>query len=264
MSIPTLITPFFQDRYSPELATLSAPAGQPAWQVNCPTLPDGTLMQRIAAYNQPIAEFVAAAVARGDRPVSIAGDCLTAIAFMAGLQRAGQHPVLIWLDAHGDFNTWETSPSGFLGGMPLAMLVGRGELTLAQVVGLRSVPEEDVILCDARDLDPGEKLALNASRVVHLRELPALLTHALLARPLYIHFDTDLVNPADAPAMSYATPGGPSFTETRAVFRALAKTRQIVGVSVSTWNPQLDTDGRTQAACMSLLFDLTGQHGAEA
>jgi arginase len=260
MPNPTLLTPFFQDRYSSELAALSAPA----WQLNCPTLPDGTLIQRIAAYNHPIAEFVAAAVARGDRPVSIAGDCLTAIAFTAGLQRAAQRPVLIWLDAHGDFNTWETSPSGFLGGMPLAMLVGRGEQALAQAVGLRPVPEEDVILCDARDLDPGERLALSASRVTHLHELPALLAHPLLARPLYIHFDTDLVNPVDAPAMSYATPGGPSLAETRAVFRALAKTRQIVGISVATWNPQLDTDDRTQAACLSLLSDLSGQNDGEA
>jgi arginase len=62
--------------------------------------------------------------------VSIAGDCVATMGVLAGLHDAGITPTLIWFDAHGDFNTWETTPSGFLGGMPLAMIVGRGEQTM--------------------------------------------------------------------------------------------------------------------------------------
>src|SRR5512136_997268 len=98
----------------------------------------------MSVLHQPLAEFTAQTVLHGDRPVSLAGDCCTPLGVLAGLQQAGLVPVLLWLDAHGDFNTWETTPSGFLGGMPLAMLVGRGDQTMAQAVGLRPLPESRV------------------------------------------------------------------------------------------------------------------------
>ena len=252
-----LLTPYFLDRYSPELAALQAPD---AWAVNEVALPDGNIQQRMSATLAPLADFVAGAAAQGQRPVSVAGDCCTAIGFLGGLQRAGLDPVLLWLDAHGDFNTWETTPSGFLGGMPLAMLTGRGEQTLMQAVGAKPLPDDQVVLCDGRDLDLAEALALHASGVAHVIEFGELLAYPRLQdRPLYIHFDTDIVDPADAPAMSYPAPGGPSLAEAQAVFRQLAQTCQIVGVSLSTWNFERDTDGHTQEVCMKLLFDLIGE-----
>ena len=247
-----LLTPFFLDQYSPGLEVVS----RPGWEINRPSLPEAGVQQRMAAYHRPLADFVAATLARGQRPVSLAGDCLSSIAVMAGLQRAGLDPFLIWLDAHGDFNTWETTPSGFLGGMPLAMLVGRGEQTLPQAVGLHPVPESRVILCDGRDLDPQEKLALAASQVTVAGDIQSLPTHPLLSRPLYIHFDTDIVDPQDAPAMGYFASGGPSAETVSSVFQTLAKTCTIAAVSVSAWRPELDADGRTREVCMSLLQDL--------
>jgi len=253
-----ILTPYFLDRYSPELAELAGTPSSAAWTVNRPALPEGNMQQRMAATLVPLADFVAKTAARGQRPVSIAGDCCTAIGFLAGLQHAGLDPVLLWLDAHGDFNTWESTPSGFLGGMPLAMISGRGEQTLMESAGAQPLPDAQVVLCDGRDLDTGEALALQASGVAHVTALGEVLA-LLQERPVYVHFDTDIVDPADAPAMSYATSGGPSLEETRAVFRQLAQTCQIVGVSMSTWNPGLDVDGRTRTACMGLLNDLIGQ-----
>lgn len=248
-----IVTPFFLDRHSVALE----PLAQPGWTLNRPELPaSGSPQQRISAYQRPLADFVARAAARGDRPVSIAGDCCTAIACLAGLRRAGLDPLLIWLDAHGDFNTWETSPSGFLGGMPLAMLVGRGEQTLLQAVSLPPLAETQVVLCDARDLDPAEKQALDASQVTHLGEIDALLDLPRQARSIHLHFDTDILNPQDAPAMSYATPGGPSATHLSDVFRRLAAAQHIASVSVSTWNPALDVDGHTREVCMDVLHSL--------
>jgi arginase len=172
------------------------------------------------------------------------------------LQRAGLQPTLLWLDAHGDFNTWETTPSGFLGGMPLAMLVGRGEQTLVNAVRLHPLSEMHVILTDGRDLDPGEKLAIEDSEVVHIRDMRALPEHPLLSNPLYVHFDTDIINPNDAPAMRYATPGGPTAAELKALFGALALTGKVAAVSMTTWTPDLDSDGRSRAVCMELLESL--------
>jgi arginase len=178
---------------------------------------------------------------------------------MAGLRRAGLNPVLVWLDAHGDFNTWETTPSGFIGGMPLAMLVGRGEQTMMKKVGLPPISEARVILTDGRDLDLQEKQALAKSGIHHIVDSRFLLNHPLVVNPLYLHFDVDIINPNDAPAMSYCAMGGPSSVELQTIFRSLAKTGQVVAVSMATWNPKLDKDGHSQAVCMELLHSLINQ-----
>jgi arginase len=244
-----ILTPFFLDKYSPELEALA----QPDWLINNPAVSGDTLQERLSVRHQAIADFAANTIARGERPISIAGDCCTPLGMLAGLQRGGLDPVLVWLDAHGDFNTWETTPSGFLGGMPLAMLVGRGEQTMVKAVGLEPLAEEHVILCDGRDLDPGERQLLAASGVQHLIHPRDLLTHPLMARPLYLHLDMDIVNPDDAPAMSYRTPGGPSAAELRSIFRALAHSGRVTAVSVATWSPELDGDGHSREVCMELL-----------
>jgi len=244
-----IVTPYFLDDYSPALETLA----MPGWRINNPELTGVNTQQRITAYQQRLADFVASTLINGERPVSIAGDCCTAIACLAGLQRAGVNPTLLWLDAHGDFNTWETTLSGFLGGMPLAMLVGRGEQTLPDAVGLKPLPEARVILCDGRNLDPCEKQALAASKINHLTNIHSLHNNPLLTRPLYIHFDVDIINPHDAPAMSYRAPGGPFAVELRLLFRSLAEERQIAAVSLSSWNPNLDPDSHSQVVCMDLL-----------
>lgn len=249
-----ILTPFFLDEAAPELE----PLAQSDWLINMPRLPNSGKQQRMSILHQPIVEFVANTALQGDRPVSIAGDCCTTLGVLAGLQKAGLNPVLLWLDAHGDFNTWETTPSGFLGGMPLAMLVGRGEQTMVQAVGLHPFPENQVILSDGRDLDHEEKQSLAQSAVHHIVDARSLPDHPLLANPLYIHFDTDVINPNDAPAMSYRAAGGPSSAELRTLFQTLAQTKQIVAVSMTTWAPQLDEDGRSRAVCMELLRLLIG------
>ncbi|MBX3055225.1 MAG: DUF123 domain-containing protein [Anaerolineae bacterium] len=94
---------------------------------------------------------------------------------------------------------------------------------------------------------------------VWVQEGPARLEctwAALAARPLYIHFDTDIINPLDAPAMSYLATGGPRAAALTPIFRHLAQRGQVTAVSLSTWNPKLDTNGRTREICMGLLGEL--------
>jgi arginase len=247
-----ILTPKFLDEGLPELTALAAPD----WYVNDPLLSAGKRQPRMSMLHQSLAQKVADAIGAGERPVSVAGDCCATIGVLAGLQRAGLHPFLIWFDAHGDFNTWETTPSGFLGGMPLAMLVGRGDQTLVNAVALKPFPEKRVLLTDARDLDPGEQEAVEDSDVMHLPDASALLEYPLPARPLYVHLDTDVINPADAPAMSYPAPGGASQVELQEILRSLAETGRVAAVSVSSWNPKLDEDGHTRRVCMDLLHTL--------
>jgi arginase len=247
-----ILTPFYLDQALPQLESLV----QPSWQVNRPYLPSGAPQTRMAVLYQSLANFVEDAINRNLRPVSLAGDCCTSLGVAAGLQKAGISPTLVWLDAHGDFNTWETTPSGFLGGMPLAMLVGLGEQSIVESLRLNPFPEEKVILSDARNLDPGERQALERSKILRLPNTKSLLEDSLPEGPLYIHFDPDVIDPKDAPAMDFPASGGIGVVNLQSVFHRLAQTRRVVAVSMATWNPALDPDGLSQKMCMRLLQEL--------
>jgi len=249
-----ILTPYYIAEHVPALLGLE----QAGWWVNDPAgLPTGTGQDQMLSFYRPLRDQVAATVKAGDRPVSIAGDCCTSLAVLAGLQQAGSAPTLIWLDAHGDFNDWSTTPSGFLGGMPLAMMVGRGDQTIPAGLELQTLPEDRVILSDARDLDPGEAENLAESQVRHVRDVTDLLTLDLPAGPLWVHFDTDILDPVDAPAMNYPTPGGPPLVTMQRVFQRLADTGRVVAVSMSSWNPALEGAGRSAKICFDLLQTLT-------
>ena len=252
MKTKFILTPFFLDQPLPGLESLVADD----WVTNDPHLPDGTPQQRMASLYQPLAEFVSNSAGSGDLPVSIAGDCCTSLGILRGLQKAGLNPTLIWLDAHGDFNTWETTPSGFLGGMPLAMLVGRGEQTIMELVGVNPLPEEKVIFSDGRDLDPGEREALASSSIQLVKNSVELTDINLPPGPIWVHFDTDLTDASDAPAMNYPVAGGPGVEQLEQVFSSLGESGQIAAVSMSTWNPVLDQDGHSRAVSMRLLENL--------
>ena len=251
-----ILTPFFLDQPLPGLESLL----YPEWIVNKPLLPDDKPQARMVELYKPLAQLVTTVLNSGELPVSVAGDCCSSIGILAGLQQAGVDPTLVWFDAHGDFNTWETTPSGFLGGMPLAMLVGKGEQTIMVGVGTGVLGEEQVVLSDARDLDPREREAVAGSSVVHLKNVQDLLEYQPPPGPIWVHFDTDVIDPVEAPAMNYPAPGGPGVDDLREVFSYLAATGQVTAVSISTWNPELDQDGTSQAVSVGLLMELIKQH----
>jgi arginase len=248
-----ILTPYFMDELVPQMQPMLAPG----WRIVQPHTED-TLTEQLAANTADIADSVAGTLSDGKRPVSIAGDCVSAIGVLAGLQRAEVHPTLIWFDAHGDFNTTETTPSGFIGGMPLAMMVGLGDLTLIKNVDLQPIPEERVILTDARDLDPGERELVENSQVTHLPDVAQVLDYDLPDGPLYVHFDVDVLDADEAPAHRYAAMGGPSEAVLTQVFERLAATGRVAAVSVSAWHFEADTDGKTGEIVMRLLKVLLG------
>lgn len=202
--------------------------------VIAPDLPEGTEMERMAALYPRVAD----AAADDPDAVFYCGDCCGIIGVVGGLQRRGVDPVLVFFDAHGDFNTWETTPSGFIGGMPLAMLTGRGEQTLMDACGVRLLPEADIFLVDGRDLDPEEAEMLAASDVaiVPVADIAAAVP---ADRPLYVHVDVDVVDPGDLPAVSYPAAGGPDTTAVAAAVADLAAGGNVAAFSVCTWNPGL-------------------------
>jgi arginase len=244
-----VLSPFFLEKPLPTAERLASPD----WIINKPLLQENGQMARMSIVHRHLADIVATTVKKGYRPVSIAGDCCTVIGALAGLQRAGVNPRLVWLDAHGDFNTWETTPSGFIGGMPLAMIIGRGEQTLMQAVSLTPLPERDVILADARDLDPGEREQLQRSRVRHVPNVTSIPQLVSSERPIYIHLDTDVIDASEAPAMKYPVKGGPTLNALCETVERLASTGRVVAVSMTLWELERDADKRTERASMALL-----------
>lgn len=215
-----------------------------------------------------LAERVAVLARSGRRPVSLAGDCVSSLGMLAGLQQAGQAPErVLWLDAHGDFHTWSSSQTQYIGGMPLAMFVGRLDPGLEPrsraaraclaTIGVRAYPQRQIVLADARDLDPGEREALLDSQILRC-PLGEVLDHLRPQERLYLHWDTDVIDdPARMPALKYHVRRGPSAADMGALFEAL-RPFNIVAVSVSAWHAEQDTDDRTARACLQLLSRLLG------
>ena len=218
----------------------------------------GDETESLAPIHQALSVAVADAAAAGERPVAILGDCCQTIGVMAGLARAGVHPSIVWLDSHGDFNTWETTPSGFLGGMPLAMLTGRGDQRMMEAVGLDPITDDRVLLSDGRDLDPGERELVKASGIRHMEKVIGV-PYALPEGPLYLHVDTDILDSRIAPAFLYAVNGGPSPEGLAAVIEAVLATGQVAAISVTAaWDAGRDADGATVHAVRRAVANLLG------
>ena len=244
-----ILTPYFLDQPLDGLKELY----QSEWKLN-QAVPEGmTVIARMAEIHAGLAALVREALEAGLRPVSIAGDCCAALGVMAGLLKSGINPQLIWFDAHGDFNTWETTPSGFLGGMPLAMLAGLGEQTILEMLAIEPLPQEQIILTDARDLDPGEKELVASAKIAHQKDPLGLLEMAADDRPLWVHFDTDVIDPTYVPAQNYPAAGGISPQELGKIFNYLSNTRSVAAVSLSSWAPDLPGGEESRAVCMQLL-----------
>lgn len=253
MSVRTIVSPFALDRESPGLDAFG-----PADRIlNAPHLPASSQADRLGVIHSGLADHVAAARFSGVCPLSVAADCLQTAGVLAGLRRAGVDPILVWLDAHGDFNTPATTVTGFLGGMPLAMLTGRGERWLRENVGLTPLADRDVLLCDARDLDPGEAALLRGSAVTIVRDVGELAGRVPAGRPVYVHFDVDIIDATEVPAVTHPTPGGPSAAAVCAMAAALRRSHDIVAVSMTMWRLAADVDRRTANSSRRVLNALT-------
>ncbi|WP_232665666.1 arginase family protein [Pseudonocardia sp. TRM90224] len=197
-----------------------------------PPLPEGSPTQRMGA----LYEQVAASVAGQVRPLVVSGDCTTSLGVVAGLQRAGVEPAIVWFDAHGDVHTPESSISGYIGGMPLRQLVGGADRTVPDRIGLRPVRESDVVLVDARDLEPPEAEFLAAS-AIHRAGVGDLGGPAPLPDgPIYLHVDLDVIDPLGLPELLYPAPGGPDLAAVTEGVRAVLATGRVAAVGLAcTW-----------------------------
>lgn len=203
-----------------------------------PVLPPGPVADRARQVYQAVAD----AAARAERPLLLSGDCPSALAVAAGLQRRHRDVAVVWLDAHGDFNTPAISVSGYLGGMALALMTGRAPELFGAALGLRPVAETDVVLADARDLDPAERDALTASQVSLVPADPAAINSALDAlgrRSVLLHLDIDVVDSAQLPGLRFPSGPGPSVDQIEECLAAVASAANVAAASIAcAWLPE--------------------------
>lgn len=207
-----------------------------------PPLPDGAVPGRVTVLHRAVADTVADMVAGEARPLLLSGDCLVALAVAAGLQRRYREIAVVWLDAHGDFNTPAITTSGYLPGMPVAMLTGRAPELFAGPLGLRPVPERSIVLADARDLDPAERDALAASQVRRIPATPAAFGAALSELgdlPVYLHVDVDIMDGTEVPGLRFPVGHGPSRSDIENCLTTITTSANVVAASVAcAWLPE--------------------------
>ncbi len=190
------------------------------------------------------------ALSAGNFPILLSSDCSICMTTLPAVLRHRPDAHVLWLDAHGDFNTPETTPSGFLGGMCLAAACGVWDdgLGVGPVVDPASV-----VMCGVRDLDAGER-ALVDLRGVKI-EKPGDLAERLSGLPVYVHLDLDVLDPSAFPAQ-FAAPGGLSDGGLRTLLREVAETAEIIGLEITAFEaPEDENEAAGLAELVTAIVD---------
>lgn len=206
-------------------------------------------------------------VAAGDRLVSVANTCSASLATVPVAASREPEALVLWIDAHGDFNTPDTTGSGYLGGMVLAACAGlwdAGQLDLGPAGSGALLDPRRVLVVGGRDLDPAEEALLRESgaRVLSPADsTPERLLAAVGDAPVWVHVDWDVLEPGSVPA-GYAVPGGLSPEQVRALLSALVSGPQgqnrVRGVELAEFAATGDqeADDRTVALLLEVLAPL--------
>jgi arginase len=212
----------------------------------------------------------------GRTPVVLGGDHSLTVGSLAGASRhfraRGEALGLIWFDAHGDANTPETTPSGNVHGMSLAITLGAGDRDLAELGGhVPMIRARNTVLIGVRDLDPGEREFLKRSgvtvftiREVDERGMRDIVGQAVRVASdgtagIHLSFDLDAVDPEDAPGTGTPVGGGVTYREAHLAMEILSDKANVVSVDLVEVNPILDTRNSTGILAVELLQSLFGK-----
>ncbi|NBJ70606.1 MULTISPECIES: arginase [Clostridia] len=229
------------------------------------------LLQVIEA-NDMLATMVDQAVEKGNFPLVFGGDHSIAIGSLAGIAKHYNQLGVIWYDAHGDLNTEETSPSGNIHGMPLAVSLGLGHEKLTSIAGYTpKVKPENIVIIGARSLDPGEKELIRRKRIqvftmheVDRLGMPRVIERAisyLKPRTDGVHLSVDLdgLDPSEAPGVGTPVIGGMTYRESHLAMEMLAETGMITSAEFVEVNPILDEKNKTATLAVGLMGSLFGE-----
>ena len=222
-----------------------------------------------------LAAKIQATLARGHFPVCIGGDHSMALGSIAGIaahcRDTGQSPGVIWIDAHADLNTDDTTPSGNIHGMPLAASLGRGHRKLTEILQFSpKLAAENCALIGVRRIDPGEKaiirelgLRVYTMADVDRRGVAGIMDEVLSeltprVQHMHVSFDMDSVDPDVAAGVGTPVPGGLSYRETHFIMEAIAECGCMGSLEVAEVNPILDHRNRSAEFAAELVASSLG------
>lgn len=207
--------------------------------------------------HRQVAEKASRARQEGRLPVVLSGNCnAAAVGSLAAIGRAG----VVWMDAHGDLNTPETSPSGFFDGMAISVAMGTAWPTLtAKLPGFHPLDPRNLVHVGARDFDPPELEVIESAGITRLgvEDLDgldaALAGLATRVDQAYVHMDLDVLDPSELRANVYAVPGGMTVAQVADVVRATGRHLKIAAAGITAYDPDHDPEGRGVRAALALI-----------
>ena len=238
--------------------------------------PTARYLEVIDGLCRELADRVEAGCDAGRFPLVLGGDHAQAMGTISGLARhykkKGERVGVIWVDAHTDMNTPDTSPSGNIHGMPLAVLLGHGPKQLVDIAGSEpALHPEDVAIIGVRDVDPAEIPLVRQTGVgvypmsevdargfnVCLREAIGRVSRHTVG--VHLSFDLDGVDPSEAPGVGTPMPGGLSLRESHLLCEALSGTNRLLGMEMVELNPTLDLANKTGRLAVWLIESALGK-----
>jgi arginase len=226
----------------------------------------------VAEKNEALSKEVDQAISSGAFPLVLGGDHSIAIGTLAGVSKHYKSLGVIWYDAHGDLNTAETSPSGNIHGMPLAVSLGIGHEILTNVGGYEpKIKPENIVIIGARALDEGEKELIKeiGIKVYTMHEIDRLGMTKVMEETIeylkertdgvHLSLDLDGLDPHDAPGVGTPVTGGISYRESHLAMEMLAESKLITSAEFVEVNPILDDKNKTASVAVALMGSLFGE-----
>lgn len=229
-------------------------------------------LNEIASVSKELRDAVSAQMEKGYFPLIIGGDHSIAIGSLSGVMQHKKNTGVIWIDAHADMNTDDTSPSGNIHGMPLAVVMGYGHPILTAIRGQRNaIRPENVVIIGARSLDAGEKQFIKSIgvKVFTMHEIDRLGMTRVMDETLdivvkgtdgvHLSLDLDGLDPHDAPGVGTPVFGGISYREGHLAMEMIAEKGILTSAEFVEVNPILDEMNRTAKVAVELMGSVFGE-----
>lgn len=229
-------------------------------------------LEAVVQASAKIAEKVDKIMKEGSFPLVLGGDHSIAIGTLSGISKYFKRLGVIWFDAHGDLNTPETSPSGNIHGMPLAVSLGLGETTLTQIGGYcPKIQPENIVIIGARSLDEGEKRLIKEKgiKVYTMHEIDRLGIPKVIEETIayfknrsdgvHLSLDLDGLDPLYAPGVGTPVEGGLNYRESHFAMEMLFESGMITSAEFVEVNPILDERNKTGVLAVGLMASLFGE-----
>ncbi|EHQ87500.1 arginase [Desulfosporosinus youngiae] len=229
-------------------------------------------LEEIVAINEHLHLIVSEAIKEGVIPLILGGDHSLGIGTLAGLALNERSFGLIWFDTHGDYNSLDTTSSGNIHGMPLAVANGIGAQELTSIGGVqKKLREENTVIIGAREMDTEEKEMLRKSKikVFTMRDIDQMGMTEVVNQGIkiasqgtdgiHVSFDLDVIDPEEAPGVGTPVPGGITYREAHLAMELLADSGLITSMDVVEVNPILDTHNKTAKLAVGLISSAFGE-----